>query len=250
MTLTRLLSFMTLVLLMSACSSSKKNTNNSGFEHGFMPVERGDLALIGPVQQDRHAFERIRDLEATRTLATIDGARDLRDVLRGSSQTMLAASAPAIFRAGVYNGAPELIELACDSLKRVTHSGLRRTNELAQFDNACSALHGGGFGGRGSCAESTQTLVRAYSELKSGDERSARRSTADALRDRSTCTEGRALVRTPVTPDSRGFIIVVALQASMAAPATYLASESAPQTADAVNAAFAQNARLIKHGDN
>src|SRR5688572_715914 len=114
-----------LILAMAAgCSSTKKVSSGPRFEDGFMPVARDDLALIGPCNQDRKAFERIRDLESTRALATIDGVRDLRDVLRNSSQTLLAASAPALFRAGVYEGAPELIELSCDSLKRVTHSGL------------------------------------------------------------------------------------------------------------------------------
>ena len=238
------------ILLAGASACATKSPGRPDYSLGFEPVDRASMALIGPLSQDRAAFERIKELESSGALGTLDGTRELKNVLHGSSQTMLAATAPSLFRAGVFAGTPELIDISCNAMRRVTHAGLRRSNGLAAFEQACDALAGSAAAQtQGSCP-SVQKLVGAYQSLRGGDEKKARKEAAAGLRDQGLCPNSRPLVRTPVTPDSRGFIVVVTLQAMGTAPATYLANETAPHTADSINAAFAQNARMIKNGDS
>jgi hypothetical protein len=236
---------LSVILLAPACATQQEP--NDDLSGGFIPLERNSAALVGPLKQDRAAFERIKDLEDSGALGTLEGTRELRAALRGASQTMLAATAPSLFRAGVYSGSPELIDISCESMRRVTHAGLRRSNGLGQYEQACDAL--GGNAPSGGC-QSVQKLVAAYQSLRLGDEKKARQEAAAGLREQGLCSSSKPLVRTPVAPESRGFMIVVALQAMSMPPATYLANEPAPRTADAINAAFAHNARMIKNGES
>lgn len=238
------------VILLSVACATKPQQKREDFGLGFEPLERTQVALVGPVKEDRAAFSRIKELESNGSLGTIDGTRELSNILRSSSQTMLAATAPSLFRAGVYTGSPELIDISCDSMRRVTHAGLRRSNGLGQFEQACDALSGSVAARSNASCGSAPKLLSAYQALKLGDEKKARQEAAAGLREQGLCSNNRPLVRTPVAPESRGFMIVVALQALNMPPATFLGNEPAPRTSDAINAAFAQNARMIKNGES
>ena len=65
-----------------------------------------------------------------------------------------------------------------------------------------------------------------------------------ALRDR--CPKITAPLRTPVDPNTRGFLIVWVLHANDAPPATFLAGEGAPATAEAINDGFLRGVQAIR----
>jgi hypothetical protein len=64
------------------------------------------------------------------------------------------------------------------------------------------------------------------------------------LRDR--CPKISAPLRTPVDPSTRGFLIVWTLHANDAPPVTFLAGESAPATAEAINDAFLRGVQAVR----
>ena len=63
------------------------------------------------------------------------------------------------------------------------------------------------------------------------------------LRDR--CPKITAPLRTPVDPSSRGFLIVWVLHANHAPPATLMAGENAPATAEAINESFLRGVEAL-----
>jgi len=75
----------------------------------------------------------------------------------------------------------------------------------------------------------------------------AGRAAADAVRLlRDRCPKITAPLRTPVDPGSRGFLVVWVLHANDAPPVTFLAGETAPNTADAINDAFLRGVQAVR----
>ena len=64
------------------------------------------------------------------------------------------------------------------------------------------------------------------------------------LRDR--CQKIGAPLRSPVDPSTRGFLIVWVLHANDAPPVTFLAGETAPATAEAINDAFLRGVQAVR----
>ena len=244
------LTALALALLPLGCAA---NRNAAQSRNQVPPIEEGfldravDAAPLGPIAADRRVFLRIQELSAGDSLAAPDAARELKSTLAEASQTMLAASALGLFRAGVYTGSTDLIDLACGSSRRVTHHALRRANHLGEIEAACGSLASLPSAPKSDvCGTSLRLLLDGYRQLAAGQEEAARKTEAEGLRQWSRCDRARALTRSPVPPTSRGFLVVATLQALDAAPVTYLGGEPAPDTAEAINAAFVQGAKLTR----
>jgi len=200
---------------------------------------------LRPGETDRALFALIRRLQERRLLGTPDADAELAPLLAAASQTMLAASALELYRAGVCAGSPSLMNQSCAASRRVEHPGLRRANRLRDLEAACAALalSPEELAAR-PCGASTAQLVEAYRLLASSEER-AREVAGAALRARAECSQALPLRRTPVAPTAPGFIVVAALQAVGADPVTWLAGEGTPNTASSINTAFVENVKLL-----
>lgn len=202
-------------------------------------------APLGPVDADRAFFTRVRDLDSRGELADRGSAEELQTASEGISQVMLAAAAYRLFQAGVFYGEPRLMQMACGMADRVVHVRLRRARSLEDLEGVCGALARGPSSDKGRCAKALASLHQGYQHLAQADEAEARRVTAEGLRFRADCEEARPLVRTPVDPASKGFLVVALLQAMDAPSATYLASEGPPRPARSINEAFIQNVQIL-----
>src|SRR5207247_2100035 len=168
------------------------------------------------------------------------------EIINNSSQVLSSSLALPLFRAGVYLGLPRLIERGCAASRRVTHSALRASGNIDSVVQACDAL-GTGRPAVGACSEGKQMLRDAYGLLASDKPSEAGRMAADGVRLlRDRCPKVKAPLRTPVDPGSRGFLIVWALHANKAPPNTFLAGETAPNTADAINDAFLSGVQAVR----
>jgi len=95
--------------------------------------------------------------------------------------------------------------------------------------------------------EGVQKLREAYSLLAAEKGSEAGRLAAEAVRLlRDRCAKMTAPLRTPVDPSSRGFLIVWVLHANDAPPTTFLAGETAPATAEAINEGFLRGVQAIR----
>ena len=202
-------------------------------------------APLGPVPTDRTLFERIREMDDRGQLAELGSAEELRGASQGASQVMLAAAAYRRFQVGVFHGDPSLMQVACGMADRVVHVRLRRARSLEDLERVCGELARGPAGAKGRCGAGLSSLYRGYKLLSEAREEVARRTTAEGLRARAECENARALVRTPVDPSSRGFLVVALLQAMDAPAATYLGGEGPPRAALSINEAFIQNVQIL-----
>lgn len=211
-------------------------------------IDRVPEAVIGPVDEDAKLFSLLKQLEDSGSWADPSVPRELEPLLKESSQTMLAATLPEVFRVGVVTGTPGIITLSCEHLERVTHGTLRRINRLEVFQNACELLDSRPILGSGDvCRESVGGLLEAWSQLKGGNESLARQTAAEAVRRRGDCESAPAIRRAPVSPDGRGFLVVVVLQAVGADPLTWLGGERTYKTAVAINEHFTRNVNQLPH---
>jgi hypothetical protein len=159
---------------------------------------------------------------------------------------LASALALPLFRAGVYLGAPRLIEKGCTSAGRVTHAALRSSGNVDAVQQACAALTVGRQAGDG-CEEGQQRLRDAYALLSADKGSEAGKAAAEAVRSlRDRCPKIAAPLRTPVDPNTKGFLIVWVLHANDAPPATFLAGESAPAIAESINDAFLRGVQAVR----
>ena len=204
------------------------------------------IAPLGPIDTDQSGYNYIRRREQEHDLGSRITAQGLDEIIANSSQVLASAIALPLFRAGVYYGSPRLIERACTSANRVTHSALRASGNVDAVIQGCAALTGQKLGSD-SCADGKQKLREAYSLLAADKGPEAGRTAADGVRLlRDRCSKATAPLRGPVDPTSRGFLIVWALHANDAPPVTFLAGDPAPNTADAINDAFLRGVQAIR----
>jgi hypothetical protein len=221
-------------------------THERDWEHGLDAQLATQIAPLGPIESDQHAYDLIRRRERERALATKLTALDVDEIIGNSSQVLASALALPLFKAGVYLGSPRLLDKGCVAARRVTHSALRSTGRVDEVLQACAALTSGRQGNDG-CSEGQQKLRDAYSLLAAEKAPEAGRAAAEAVRVlRDRCPKIAAPLRTPVDPTSRGFLIVWTLHANDAPPATFLAGESAPATAEAINDAFLRAVQAVR----
>src|SRR3989441_85334 len=205
------------------------------------------IAPLGPIDSDQSAYNYIRRREQERDLGSRMTAAGLDEIIAASSQVLASAMALPLFRAGVYLGSPRLIERACTSAKRVTHSALRTSGNVDAVLQGCGALTAARQGSSDACGEGKQKLRDAYALLSAEKSQEAGRAAPAAARSlRDRCPKMTAPLRTPVDPGSRGFLIVWVLHANDAPPVTFLAGETAPDTADAINDAFLRGVQAVR----
>src|SRR6266853_1610010 len=92
------------------------------WEKGLDAARGPQIAPVGPIDTDQGAYTYIRRREQEHDLGSRMTAAGLDEILAASSQVLASAMALPLFRAGVYLGSPRLIERACTSSQRVTHS--------------------------------------------------------------------------------------------------------------------------------
>src|SRR5207248_11153106 len=171
----------------------------------------------------------------------------LDEIIAASSQVLASAIALPRFRAGVYLGSPRLIERACTSAKRVTHSALRASGNVDAVLQGCGALTAARQGSSDTCGEGKQKLRDAYALLSAHKAQEAGRAAADAVRSlRDRCQKMTAPLRTPVDAGSRGFLIVWVLHANDAPPGAFVAGETAPDTADSIHDPFVRGVQALR----
>ncbi|HYS08174.1 MAG TPA: hypothetical protein VEP66_05500 [Myxococcales bacterium] len=216
------------------------------WEKGLDASRGPQIAPLGPLDTDQGAYNYVRRREQERDLGSRMTAAGLDEIITASSQVLASAMAMPLFRAGVYYGSPRLIERACTSARRVTHSALRQTGNVDAVLQACGAVSGTKQGSD-ACSEGKQKLRDAYAQLAADKGQDAGRTAAEAVRQlRDRCPKITAPLRTPVDPGSRGFLIVWVLHANDAPPVTFLAGETAPNFADAINDAFLRGVQAVK----
>jgi hypothetical protein len=216
------------------------------WDKGLDATRGPQIAPVGPIDTDQGAYNYIRRREQEHDLGSRMTAAGLDEIIAASSQVLASAMALPLFRAGVYLGQPRLIERACTSARRVTHSPLRSSGNVDAVLQGCGALTVKQ-GTTDACGDGRQKLRDAYALLATDKGPEAGRAAADAVRQlRDRCPKMTAPLRTPVDPGSRGFIIVWALHASDAPPVTFLAGESAPNTADAINDGFLRGVQAVR----
>ncbi|MFL5312382.1 MAG: hypothetical protein ACJ79H_18260 [Myxococcales bacterium] len=205
------------------------------------------IAPLGPLESDQGAYDLVRRRERERALGSKLTSAQLDEIIAGSSQVLASALALPLFKAGVYLGQPRLVEKGCVAARRVTHSALRSASNVDAVLQACGALTAGGRTSSDACGEGQQKLRDAYALLAAEKGTEAGRIAADAVRIlRDRCPKMTAPLRTPVDPSSRGFLIVWVLHANEAPPATFLAGESAPATAEAINEGFLRGVQALR----
>lgn len=216
------------------------------WEHGLDAKLSAQIAPVGPIESDQHAYDLIRRREQQRALGTKTTGLELAEIVGNSSQVLASALALPLFKAGVYLGSPGLIDKGCAAAGRVTLSTLRSSGNVDQVLQACAALTTGRQSSDG-CGEGQQKLREAYSLLAADRAQEAGKTSAEAVRLlRDRCPRIVAPLRTPVDPTTRGFLIVWTLHASDAPPATWLAGESIPATADSINEGFLRGVQAVR----
>jgi hypothetical protein len=216
------------------------------WDKGLDAARGPQIAPVGPIDSDQGGFNYIRRREQDRDLGSRMTATGLDEIIASSSQVLASAMALPLFRAGVYYGQPRLIERGCTSAKRVTHSALRASGNLDAVLQGCAALTGPKLAAD-ACSDGKQKLRDAYGLLAADKAQDAGHAAAEAVRQlRDRCPKMTAPLRTPVDPSSRGFLIVWALHANDAPPVTFLAGETAPNTADAINDAFLRGVQAVR----
>ena len=217
------------------------------WERGLDASRGSTIAPVGPIDSDQSGYNYIRRREQDRDLGSRMTATGLDEIIAASSQVLASAMALPLFRAGVFYGQPRLIERACTSAKRVNHSALRQTGNVDAVLQGCGALTAPKSGSSDACGDGKQKLRDAYALLSADKAQEAGRAAAEAVRQlRDRCPKMTAPLRTPVDPGSRGFLIVWALHANEAPPVTFLAGETAPNTADAINDAFLRGVQAVR----
>jgi hypothetical protein len=217
------------------------------WEKGLDATRGPQIAPVGPIDTDQGAYNYIRRREQEHDLGSRMTAAGLDEIIAASSQVLASAMALPLFRAGVYLGQPRLIERACSSARRVTHSALRSSGNVDAVLQSCGALSAARQGSSDACGDGRQKLRDAYALLAADKAQDAGRTAADAVRLlRDRCPKMTAPLRTPVDPGSRGFLIVWVLHANDAPPVTFLAGETAPNTADAINDGFLRGVQAVR----
>jgi hypothetical protein len=217
------------------------------WEKGLDATRGPQIAPVGPIDTDQGAYNYIRRREQERDLGSRMTAAGLDEIIAASSQVLASAMALPLFRAGVYYGSPRLIERACTSARRVTHNALRQTGNVDAVLQGCGAVSGPKQGSSDACSDGKQKLRDAYGLLAADKPQEAGHAAADAVRLlRDRCSKMTAPLRTPVDPGSRGFLIVWVLHANDAPPNTFLAGETAPNTADAINDGFLRGVQAVR----
>lgn len=216
------------------------------WEKGLDDQAAPQIAPVGPIENDHYAYDLIRRRERERALATRATAADLDEVIAASSQVLASALALPLFKAGVFLGQPRLIDKGCAAAERVTHAALRASGNVEAVLQACGALTAGKPASDG-CGDGQKKLRDAYALLAADKAQDAGRTAAEAVRNlRDRCPKIGAPLRTPVDPSTRGFLIVWTLHANDAPPATFLAGEKAPNTAEEINEAFLRGVQAVR----
>jgi hypothetical protein len=216
------------------------------WEQGLDADHAPQIAPLGPIETDQFAYDFVRRREREHALTTKVTAADLDEIIHASSQVLASALSLPLFKAGVYFGQPRLIDRGCAAAQRVTNSSLRTSGQVEAVLQACSALTTGRSGNDG-CGDAQQKLREAYALLAADKAQDAGRTAAEAVRTlRDRCPKISAPLRTPVDPSTRGFLIVWTLHANDAPPVTFLAGESAPATAEAINDAFLRGVQAVR----
>lgn len=237
---------LTLAAFACAHDEPKKVAQERDWQKGLDDTGAPQIAPVGPIENDHYAYDLIRQRERERALGTRATAAELDDIINASSQVLASAMALPLFKAGVFLGQPRLIDKGCAAAQRVTHSALRASGNVDAVLQACGALSNGRPAGDG-CGEGQKKLRDAYALLAADKGSDAGRAAAEAVRSlRDRCPKLGAPLRTPVDPSTRGFLIVWTLHANDAPPATFLAGEQAPNTAEAINEAFLRGVQAIR----
>ncbi|MCA1827842.1 MAG: hypothetical protein ABR567_01975 [Myxococcales bacterium] len=239
----------TALALAAACAheSPPPVANQRNWEQGLDSEHAPQIAPLGPLENDQFAYDFIRRREREHALGTKATAADLDEIVNNSSQVLASALALPLFRAGVYLGSPRLIEKACTAGQRVTNSALRASGNVEAALQGCSALTTGTKPTNDGCGEGQAKLREAYSLLAAEKAQDAGHAAADAVRMlRDRCSKMGAPLRSPVDPSTRGFLIVWVLHANDAPPVTFLAGETAPSTAEAINDAFLRGVQAVR----
>jgi hypothetical protein len=244
----RILLLSSLAAAMLSCAhdeAPKPIAHDRDWERGLDEDFSQAIAPLGPLESDQNAYDLIRRREREHALGSRLTSTDLDEIINNSSQVLASALALPLFRAGVYLGSPRLLDRGCISAKRVTHAALRSSGNVEAVLQACAALTTGRPAGDG-CGEGQQKLRDAYGLLVGEKGPEAGRAAAEAVRLlRDRCPKMTAPLRTPVDPSTRGFLIVWALHANDAPPVTFLAGETAPNTAEAINEAFLRGVQAV-----
>lgn len=239
----------TAVALAAACAHGEAPPSvihERNWEQGLDSEHAPQIAPLGPLENDQFAYDFIRRREREHALGTKATAADLDEIIGNSSQVLASALALPLFRAGVYLGSPRLIEKGCAAGQRVTNSALRASGNVESALQGCAALTSGKASNDG-CGEGQQKLRDAYALLAAEKAADASHTAADAVRAlRDRCPKMGAPLRTPVDPSTRGFLIVWVLHGNDAPPVTFLAGETAPATADAINDAFLRGVQAVR----
>lgn len=210
---------------------------------GFL-AERSPPAPLGPASADESAWHIVDGIATDKAFSASSTADELRAALQDTSQMMLSAAAPALFRTGVYVGNTAIVALACDSQARVTTPSLRRSDRLDVYADACHSLRIGPPANH-PCPEGARLIVEGYAAIAAGNELSGRATMSRGLASIAACEEGRPLLRSAVPSKSDGFPIVVALQMLGAHPDTWIAGTNAPEPAREINDAYLKNRKSI-----
>src|SRR3954469_22067112 len=242
------ISILSLVALAVACAHEEVAPNpDKDWEHGLDADLSTQIAPLGPIDSDQGAYNLIRRREKERSLGSRLTALELDDVVNNSSQVLASALALPLFKAGVYYGQPRLIDKGCAAARRVTHSALRSSGNVEAVMQACTSLTSGSANSNDTCGEGQAKLREAYALLAGDKASEAGRAAADAVRAlRDRCPKMTAPLRTPVDPSTKGFLIVWALHANDAPPVTFLAGETAPNTAESINDGFLRGVQAVR----
>ena len=239
----------TALVLGAACAhtdSTPAVSHERNWEQGLDSDHAPSIAPLGPLESDQVAYDFIRRREREHALGTKATAADLDEIVNNSSQVLAAALSLPLFRAGVYLGSPRLIEKACTAGQRVTNSALRSSGNVEAALQGCAALTSGKSTNDG-CGDGEQKLREAYALLAAEKSADAGHAAADGVRMlRDRCPKMSAPLRTPVDPSTRGFLIVWVLHANDAPPVTFLAGETAPATAEAINDGFLRGVQAVR----
>ncbi len=243
------IAFCTALGLAAACAHETPPApvaHERNWETGLDSEHAPQIAPLGPLENDQFAYDFIRRREREHALGTRATASDLDAIIGNSSQVLASALALPLFRAGVYLGSPRLIEKACTAGQRVTSSALRASGNVEAALQGCAALTSGKASNDG-CGEGQAKLREAYAQLVAEKGQDAGHTAAEAVRVlRDRCQKIGAPLRSPVDPSTRGFLIVWVLHANDAPPVTFLAGETAPGTAEAINDAFLRGVQAVR----
>jgi hypothetical protein len=165
------------------------------WEKGLDASRGPQIAPLGPIDTDQGAYNYIRRRAQERDLGSRMTAAGLDEIITSSSQVLAAAMAMPLFRAGVYYGAPRLIERACTSARRVTHAALRQTGNVDAVLQGCGAVAGPKQAASDTCADGKQKLwtpMRSWRPTSLGRGHTA----ADAVRSCATAARRCGALRT------------------------------------------------------